>query len=202
MRKLVAAWAIAAALSLATGCQLFQVTKKAPAPAVGAQVPEGKVALVGKISYDPEPEQNFKPNSSWDKEYGRKMYVVFGPDLQHGSELESYAEVKWDEYFVLLLPRKGTSLLCTQTVLGTKGNTQTSLLVYWRLQIPVQPEDAAVYMGDLAVQFKVPNPSGGKDDLVVRHRQVRRGGKAPRRVRSARRLLQSGNARPALGHGR
>jgi hypothetical protein len=167
MRKLVAAWAIAIAFSQLTGCLLMQLSKKVTVPTVGAQVPEGKVAVVGKISYNPEPKQNFKANSSWDRVYGRKMYVVFGPDSQGGRKLDAYTEIKWDEYFVRLVPRKETSLVYTQTILGTKGNTQTSLQVFWRQRIPVEPEDFAVYMGDIAVQFDVPNSLGGKDDLIV-----------------------------------
>lgn len=167
MRRIVTALVIAVTLSLLTGCMLIQMSKKASVPEVGVQVPEKKVAVVGKITYNPEPKQEIKPGSVWERMYGRKMTVGFGREFNGKEKLDAFADVSWDEYFVLLLPRKETTLVFSQTALESKGNTQKSLHVFWRQKIPVKPEDCAVYIGDIEVQFDVPNALGGKDHLIV-----------------------------------
>lgn len=167
MRKLVACLAIAIALSQLSGCMLIQASKKASEPGKGAQIPDNKVVVVGKISYPASLKQDFKPGSMAEKLWGGKMSIVFGRESEGKGKIDGFTEIKWGEYFLLLLPRHETSLMFTQTYIGTNFKGNTALKVFWRQQVSLEPQDCAVYIGDITVQFNVANTLGGKDNLIV-----------------------------------
>lgn len=156
---------------LFSGCSLQKLV--IPLEESSQTIPEGMVAIVGKISLNPEPEQELKGLSigmSLEEAYYRKAGIALSKILvdkiKDITESDWVINTSWDKYFVAVIPREDIYLITLEIVLKIQGTNDTKMYLNNPLLIDFEDNDKFIYIGNLEYYFGVENELGGKDNIL------------------------------------
>jgi len=148
----------------------------------GFVVPDDKVILVGRVTIDPPLEQKFGWACTmgvlppYEKQYGKLFFIFL--DTDENKEFTDEAgviccphaimhakttiEQKWDEYFIVSLPRKTVYVKGVFVVLEQSPDS-AGLIIRSNIKIEVGPGDAYLYIGDFVYTLN----KKGKYELTI-----------------------------------
>ena len=169
MKKIIFILLLIVIIFLFSGCGLQKLVRPIEPD---QSIPEGMVAVVGKISLYPEPEQELRGLSfgSLEDAYGGKSAAYlrkgFVDKIKNIIDSDWAVYSEWDKYFVVIIPREDIYLITVEVVLKTSGSGDTIMYLHSPLLIDFEEDDEFVYIGNLEYYFGVKNELGGRDNIL------------------------------------
>ncbi|HOR45409.1 MAG TPA: hypothetical protein PK624_11520 [Spirochaetota bacterium] len=123
----------------------------------------GKVYLIGKITFNPEPKQELKNLGSG------QWKGVFAGNFSNKMEIDekptaNFSE-KWGEYFIWEIPRADIYLKCITLVMKADAGDTVFLNYHTFIPFKFEKDDVFIYIGDITITEQK-NEMGGRDTVL------------------------------------